>query len=161
VDDINKLRKNDLATFHEGVEILKCESAEDDRARLKYGTDQWTRPPSKDAARKLYAQVGEIEGYLQSAQNSDELVKAKLKGCESLLTLLGGTDQELEEFVPSSRRAVLTTKVGREVATLRACLDEVGRLESRRRRKIQAVREKAKADDISEFCIRDVQATWS
>jgi programmed cell death 6-interacting protein len=157
MDDINKLRNNDLATFYEGVEVLKCESAEDDRARLKYGTDQWTRPPSKEAACKLYAQVGEIEGYLQSAQSSDELVRAKLTSCEDLLTLLGGNDRELEEYVPSSRQAVLTAKVGREVGTLRACLDEIGRLESRRRRKIQTVREKAQADDISRFCVRHIQ----
>ena len=160
MDDINKLRNNDLATFYEGVEVLKCESTEDDRARLKYGTDQWTRPLSKDAACKLDAQIGEIEGYLQSAQNSDELVRAKLTGCENLLTLLGGTDRELEEYVPSSRRAVLTAKVGRDAGQLRACLEEIGRLESRRRRKIQAVREKAKSDDISGFSIRRTQATW-
>lgn len=37
----------------------------------------------------------------------------------------------------------------REVGKLRQCLNEVSRLESRRRRKIESLREKAKADDIS------------
>lgn len=37
----------------------------------------------------------------------------------------------------------------REVAKLRQCLNEISRLESRRRRKIESLREKAKADDIS------------
>jgi programmed cell death 6-interacting protein len=161
MDDIDKLKANDIATFSEGVEILKLELAEDDQARSKYGTDQWARPPSKDAASKLFAQIDEIEGYLKSAQSSDELVKEKIKGCGDLLKLLGGTDRELEEYVPSSRRAALTAKVEREAGTLRACLDEVGRLENRLRRKIQTVKEKAKADDISKSCTWYIQTRGS
>lgn len=51
--------------------------------------------------------------------------------------------------MPNSARATLAPKMGKEVAKLRQCLNEVSRSESRRRRKIESLREKAKADDIS------------
>ncbi|KAI9831456.1 MAG: hypothetical protein M1819_005055 [Sarea resinae] len=147
--DVSKLKDSDKATYFEGVEVLKDEADEDDRARMKYGTDRWTRLSSKEAAAKLHAQAAEIDGYLSSANNSDELVKGKLRDCEEVLRLLGGSDRDLEEFVPSSRRVALTPKVEREAAKLRSSLNEVARLESRRRRKIDALKEKAKADDIN------------
>lgn len=149
VDDVAKLRAADRSTYTAGVEFLKAEGAEDECARMKYGTDRWSRLPSQEAARKLYAQVDEIEGYLTSANGSDELVKGKLKEWENVLSVLAGSDSDLEEFVPSSRRATITPRMEREAGRLRACLNEVSRLENRRRRKIEALREKAKLDDIS------------
>lgn len=153
-DDISTLKANDRSTYVESVELLRSEALEDERARIKYGTDRWTRPTSEEAAKKLYAQVGEIDGYLKSANSSDELVKSKLKECEGLLRVLAGSDRDLEEFVPSSRRATMPPKVEREAGRLRACLNEVSKVESRRRRKIEVLREKAKLDDISELIVR-------
>lgn len=150
IHEISKLKANDAALYEEGVEFLKSEAAEDDRAKLKYGTDRWTRQPSHLAAEKLYAQVDEIDGYLKSAQTSDDLVKSKLKDCEDVLQVLSGTNRELEEYVPSSRKAAITLHVERVAADLRSALNEVSRLESRRKRIIQSLRDKAKADDISE-----------
>lgn len=157
IHEISKLKANDAALYEEGVELLKSEAGEDDRAKLKYGTDRWTRQPSHLAAEKLYAQVAEIDGYLKSAQNSDDLVKSKLKECESVLQVLSGTNRELEEYVPSSRKAAIPPYVERVAADLRNALNEISRLESRRKRIVQSLRDKAKADDISkgvchEFC---------
>lgn len=151
MEDIAKLKDTDRSTYTEGVEVLKAEAAEDERARMKYGTDRWTRPTSQEAAVKLYAQVGDIDGYLKSANSSDELVKSKLNDWESVLRVLSGSDRDLEEFVPSSRRATITPRMEKEAGRLRACLNEVSRLENRRRRKIEVLREKAKLDDISEY----------
>ncbi|KAI9872294.1 MAG: pH-response regulator protein palA/rim20 [Pleopsidium flavum] len=149
MDDIAKLKANDKSTYAEGIELLKSEAAEDERARKRYGTDRWTRPTSQEAAEKLYVQVGEIDGYLNSANSSDELVRGKLKDCEGVLRVLAGSDRDLEESVPSSRRATLTPRVEKETGRLRASLNEVNGLESRRRRKIQTLREKAASDDIN------------
>ena len=147
--EISKLKANDTAIFQEGIELLKSEAAEDDRAKLKYGTDRWSRQASQQAADKLYAKVTEIDGYLKSAASSDDLVKNKLKECEKVLAVLSGSDRDLEEFVPSSRRATMTPNVERAAYNLRNMLNEVSRLESRRRRQIEKVRDKAKKDDIS------------
>ena len=148
--ETEKLKASDVAMYHDGVDILRAEAAENDQAKLKFGTDRWTRQPSRQAAERLYAQVEEIGGYLKSASSSDELVKGKLKDCESILQILSGTDRDLEDYVPSSRRVTMPLKVEKDAARLRTVLNEVNRLESRRRRKTEVLREKAKADDISQ-----------
>jgi programmed cell death 6-interacting protein len=152
MEDTKKLKTSDLAVYQEGCDSLKSEAAEDEAARRKYGTDRWTRSTPQKAAPKLYAQIGEIDGYFKAAVNSDELVKKKLKENEYHIRLLNGPDHDLENFVPSGRRPAITGVVEREAGKLRGCFNEVSRLESRRRRKIEALRIKAKQDDISKYC---------
>ncbi|KAF2269248.1 BRO1-domain-containing protein [Lojkania enalia] len=149
MEDTKKLKKSDEAIYHEGCEILKSEAAEDEAARRKYGTDRWNRPTAEQAAPKLYAQIGEIDGYFKAAANSDNIVKTKLKENEYHIQLLNGPDHDLENFVPSGRRPAITGDVEREAGKLRGCFNEVSRLESRRRRKIETLRTKAKQDDIN------------
>ena len=149
------LRDNDAGMFKEGVEFLRSEAAEDDRAKMKHGTDRWTRPPSTRAGEKLYAQVNEIDGYLKSAASSDDLVKTKMKDCEKILQVLSGSDRDLEEYVPSSRRAAMPPSVERAAYDLRNNLNEVSRLESRRKKQIEKVREKAKFDDINQVILAE------
>jgi programmed cell death 6-interacting protein len=151
--EIETLKANDLATYEEGVGFLAAEASENDQAKSRYGTDRWTRAPSRQAAERLYIQASEIDSYFKSANSSDGLVKGKLKDCESVLTVLEGPDRGLEEYVPSSRRAVMPPKVEQEASKLRTILNEISRLENRRRRKAESLREKAKADDISESCL--------
>ena len=147
--ETSKLKANDTAIYQEGIDLLRSEAAEDDRAKLKHGTDRWSRQPSKQAAEKLYAQVSEIDGYLKSAASTDERVKKNLKDCEKVLTVLSGSDRDIEEYVPSSRRAVMPPDVQDAAGDLRSMLNEVSRLESRRRKHIEKLRDKAKHDDIS------------
>jgi len=149
MEDTKKLMYTDQAIYHEGVDILKSEASEDEGARRKYGTELWTRPAAEQAAPKLYAQINEIDGYFKAATNSDNIVKTKLKENEYFIQLLSGPDHELENYVPSGRRPAITGDVEREAGKLRGCFNEVSRLESRRRRKVEALRTKAKQDDIS------------
>ena len=147
--ETSKLKANDTAVYQEGVEVLQSEAAEDERAKLKHGTDRWNRQPSQQAAERLYAQVTEIDGYLKSASSSDDLVKGKLKECEDAVNVLSGNNRDIEEYVPSSRKATITPAVDRAAYNLRNTLNEVNRLESRRKKQIEKIREKAKLDDIS------------
>lgn len=149
LEDTAKVKANDQAVYREGVEILAAEKAEDDAARRKYGTDRWTREPSDQAASKVYTTLKEIDGYFTSAQSSDELIERKLRDSEAVFRVLTGTNRDLESYVPSSRRAVITAEVERASIRLRSCLNEVTRLENRRKRRIQALKDKAKLDDIS------------
>lgn len=151
--ETSKLKANDTSIYQEGVNLLRSEAAEDDRAKLKHGTDRWSRQSSQQAAEKLYAQVSEIDGYLKSAASSDDLVKGNLKECEDVLNVLSGSDRDIEEYVPSSRRAVMPPNVHYAAGELRSILNEVSRLESRRKKQIQKLREKAKQDDISKHSI--------
>ncbi|CAD6571544.1 MAG: pH-response regulator protein palA/rim20 [Alectoria sarmentosa] len=153
--ETSKLKTNDTTIYQEGVDLLRSEAAEDDRAKLKHGTDRWSRQPSQQAAEKLYAQVSEIDGYLKSAANSDELVKTKLKECEKVLNVLSGSDRDIEEYVPSSRRAAMPPSVQHAAGDLRSMLNEVSRLESRRKRQIEKLRDKAKRDDINQVILAE------
>jgi programmed cell death 6-interacting protein len=155
IAETERLKANDRNIYNEGVESLRSEAAEDDRARTKYGTERWSRPRAKDANPKLHAQIAEIDGYLNGAATSDETVYKKLRDTEDLIRVLGGTDRELEHFVPSSRRAVLTPAVDQASSKLRACLNDISRLESRRSRKIEALKAKVKADDINPDLLRE------
>lgn len=160
-DGLNRLRKsledtatvkaNDRAVYNEGVELLAAEKAEDDASRRKFGTDRWSRASSEEAAPKLYTTSREIEGYFTSAQSSDNLVEQKLKDSAAVFRVLTGTNRDLEMYVPSSRWAALPPEVEREVSRLRGCMSEVSRLESRRKRQAQALKDKARADDISKW----------
>ena len=149
MEDTDKLKANDQAIFNEGVGLLKQEKDEDEQARAKYGTDRWQREPSELAAQKLYSQSSELSGYLASAGNSDNLVRKKIKENEQILGVLTGSSRDLTHYVPSSSRAMITPALEREVARLRGCLNDVNRLETSRRRKIETLREKAKSDDIN------------
>lgn len=149
IKDTEKLKASNRNLYQEGVDLLRTEAGEDEAARRKFGTDRWPRAASKEALPKLYSQVNDIDGYLKQADNSDRMVQTRLRENETLIRLLGGTDRDLEDYVPSSRRATMTAKVEKEANVLRSTLNEVNRLESRRRKKVEALRTKAKEDDVN------------
>ncbi|KAI7354763.1 BRO1-domain-containing protein [Hortaea werneckii] len=155
IGDTEKLKASTRVLYQEGLDLLRTEAGEDEASRRKYGTDRWNRTPAKDGMPKLYKQVEDIQGYLQQADNSDQMVQERLRQNETLIRLLGGTNRDLEDFVPSSRRATMTAKVEREANQLRGCLNEVSRLEARRKRKVEQLRTKAKEDDVSSDLLRE------
>ena len=155
ISDTDKLKASNQVLYQEGIDLLRTEAGEDEAARRKFGTDRWVRPAGKDALPKLYNQVNDIDEYLKQAERSDQLVQNRLRDSESLIRLLGGTDRDLEDYVPSSRRATMTAKVEREANILRASLNEVSRLESRRRKKVESLRTKAKEDDVNPDLLRE------
>lgn len=150
VKNTEKLKENDRAIYYEGVEILRAEAADDENARRKYGTERWKRAGASEAAPKLYSQIHEIENYFKSAEQSDQIVLKKLKENEKRINLLCGTTDDLETFVPSSRRTERTEKVEKAIAGIRSRLYDVSRAEAQRQRKIDNIKLKAKHDDISE-----------
>ncbi|KAJ5683260.1 hypothetical protein N7462_006425 [Penicillium macrosclerotiorum] len=155
VEDTATVKSNDRFIYNEGVELLATEKAEDNAARRKYGTDRWSRQSSEAAAPKIYNTSKEINGYFTSAQSSDDLVERKLRDSEAVFRVLTGTNRDLESYVPSSRRAAIPPEVEQESIKLRSCLSEVSRMENRRRRRIQTLKDKARADDIHPALLRE------
>ncbi|PLB37277.1 putative pH signal transduction protein PalA [Aspergillus candidus] len=155
IEDTATVKANDKAVYNEGVELLAAEKAEDDASRRRYGTERWSRDSSESAAAKLYKTSGEIDGYFTSAQSSDNLVEQKLRDSEAVFRVLTGTNRDLEMYVPSSRRAAIPPEVEQESSRLRGCLSDVSRLESRRKRRAQALKDKARSDDISRALLRE------
>lgn len=148
-EDIARLKSNDSAMCQEALELLNEEAREDEQARLKYGTERWQRPSSREAAAKFIQKAEEYSNILKQAEGSDELVRNKFLEFEPTMRLLAGSKTALHQAVPSSQRTAMTPKMEREVERLRAGLNEVSRLESRRARKIEALKEKAAHDDIT------------
>ena len=155
LDDINRLRADDQQLLREGIQFLQSEASEDEAARRRYGTDRWTRPLSREAASSLYHQVTEVEGYFKAAQSSDETVQEKLRANEALIALLNGTDRDLEDFVPSSRRMKMSPAIERDSGRVRDCLNRISRLQTRRKQKIEGLQGKAQADDVSSDLIKE------
>ncbi|KAI5288166.1 pH-response regulator protein palA/rim20 [Ascosphaera aggregata] len=157
MQDTSRLKASDKAIFSEGANLLQVEKSEDDRLRLKYGTERWTRELSEVAGKKYHQQMKDIEGYLKSAQNSDDLVASKLQEVDPILRIMQGTNRDLEAHVPSKQKAIMTPAVQKESARLRNCLNEVSRLETRRKRRIQTIKEKASNDNIHPAILLEVQ----
>lgn len=149
--DIDKLRAADMAVFEEGREILQAEEEEDLRLQRKFGTDRWSRPDSRTEPTqgvKLWTQVAEAEGWFANSASSDGVVREKFYSIEPTLAILSGPDRGIMDFVPSSRRMEIPESLKPAINRLRSAYNEVTRLESRRRRKADALREKARNDDI-------------
>ncbi|KAL7623814.1 pH-response regulator protein palA/rim20 [Parahypoxylon ruwenzoriense] len=149
--DIDKLRAADLAIFEEGRDLLQAEEEEDTQLRRKYGTDRWARLESRSEptqGEKLWNQVKDAEGWFQNSASSDGVVRDKFYSIEPTLAVLAGSDRSLLDFVPSSRRTEIPESLKPAIGRLRSAYNNIARLEGRRRRKAEALREKARGDDI-------------
>ncbi|EEY19547.1 pH-response regulator protein palA/rim-20 [Verticillium alfalfae VaMs.102] len=155
--DIDKLRSADIAVFDEGKSMLAAEEEEDARRRAKFGTDRWTRPDSRSDPRgaQLWAQVAEIDGYFASSTSSDEVVRDKFGQTQDLLELLSAPDRVLMDYVPSSRRMDIAEPLKPVIGRLRGAYNDVLRLESRRRKKVEALRDKCRNDDIKPEILKE------
>ena len=155
--DIDKLRHGDIEIFEEGKAALASEEEEDQRLRLKHGTARWTRPDSHNDTQgaELRGVANEIEGYLASSISSDNVVREKFEGIRDLLLVLGGSDRALMDYVPSSRRPESSEEMKVAVGKLRSAYSDVLRLESRRRKKVESLRENARRDDIKPDILKE------
>ncbi|KAL1893891.1 pH-response regulator protein palA/rim20 [Ceratocystis pirilliformis] len=154
--DIDKLVAADLKTFEEGKQILMREEEEDKRMRNTY-RDMWTRPGSREdeQGKKLWTQMGEIDNYFKISLPSDKLVRSKYAMIKPQLQLLSGSDRALLDYVPSSRRTDVPEGLRTVLARLRSTYNDVQRLQSRRRKKIDMIREKARSDNVRSAISRE------
>lgn len=157
IADIDKLRAADREVYDEGLEVLAAEEEEDGRLRAKYGTDRWARARSAEDPQgaRLREQAAEIEGYFATSANSDGLVREKFADAKETLALLAGPERGLMAYVPSSTQASVPENLKTAIGRLRGAYNDVLRLESRRRRRVEALREKCAADDIRPDIMRE------
>ncbi|KAM0193014.1 hypothetical protein ACHAPI_007963 [Fusarium lateritium] len=155
--DIDKLRLGDMAIFEEGKSALASEEEEDQRLRMRYGTDRWSRPESKQdpQGQKLWQHASEIESYFQSSVSSDAVVREKFGAIQDLLAILSGPDRDLMDSVPSSRRVDIPETLKPVIGRLRGAYNDVLRLESRRRKKVESLRENTRRDDIKPDILKE------
>lgn len=155
--DIDKLRAADLAIFEEGVTALGAEFDEDQQLRAKYGTDRWSRPDGKadPHGAKLWNHVTEIESYFESSSSSDGVVREKYAANEELLRILSGPDRGIQSYVPSGAQLDMSDELRTSVGKLRSAYSDAIRLESKRRRKVESLKESGKRDDIKPDILKE------
>ena len=155
--DVEKMRAADLAIFEEGQASLAAEEEEDQRLRMRYGTDRWTRSDSRSDPRgqALWKSVGDIDGYFVNSVDSDGIVREKFENVVDVLRVLAGSDRELMDYVPSSRNTELSQEVKAAVGRLRSAYSDVLRLESRRRKKVESLRDSARRDDVKPDILKE------
>ncbi|EEU44046.1 uncharacterized protein NECHADRAFT_98498 [Fusarium vanettenii 77-13-4] len=155
--DIDKLRSGDLAIFEEGKRALASEEEEDQRLRMRFGTDRWMRPESRQDPQgsQLWQHAAEIEGYFETSGSSDAMVRDKFAAIQDLLAMLSGSDRDLMDSVPSSRRVDIPETLKPVIGRLRGAYNDVLRLESRRRKKVENLRENARRDDIKPDILKE------
>lgn len=155
--DIDKLRSNDWAIFEEGKAALAAEKDEDEQLRRKYGTSRWRRPESQadPNGSKFWAAIGEIEGYFQNSSISDDAVREKFMTNKDLLEVLSGSNQSLMNYVPASAPVETSGDLKASVGRLRSVYNDILRLESRRRKKVESLREAARRDDIKPDILKE------
>ncbi|VBB80955.1 Putative pH-response regulator protein [Podospora comata] len=151
--DVEKLCAGDKAVFEEGKALLAAEEEEDHALRLKYGTQRWARPesradPSHDGGAKLWNQAGDIDGYFASSTSSDAVVREKFAAVKVTLAILAGPDRGMMDYIPNSRRTEIPELLKPAIGRLRGVYNDVLRLESRRRKRIESLRARSRADDI-------------
>ncbi|KAK3938839.1 pH-response regulator protein palA/prr-1 [Diplogelasinospora grovesii] len=151
--DIDKLCASDRAVFEEGKALLAAEEEEDMKLRLKHGTQRWARPesradPTPNGGAKLWNQAAEIDGYFASSTSSDGVVREKYAAVKDTLAILAGPDRGIMDFIPNSRRTEIPESLKPALGRLRGAYNDVLRLESRRRKRVEALKAKSRADDI-------------
>ncbi|KAK4172330.1 putative pH-response regulator protein [Triangularia setosa] len=151
--DVEKLCASDKAVFEEGKALLATEEEEDHGLRLKYGSQRWSRPesradPSHDGGAKLWNQAGDIDGYFASSTSSDAVVREKFAAVKETLAILAGPDRGMMDYIPNSRKTEIPELLKPAIGRLRGVYNDVLRLESRRRKRIESLRTRSRADDI-------------
>lgn len=74
------------------LEILAREESEDTAFRSQYGTDRWTRQPSRSANSHLRERADNLGAIIAAAGKSDALVRAKFGEHELQIGILGSSE---------------------------------------------------------------------
>ena len=151
--DIDKLCASDRAIFEEGKALLAAEEDEDRSFRLKHGTQRWSRPesraePSHEGGARLWNQAAEIDGYFASSTSSDAVVREKFTAVKDTLAILAGPDRGLMDYIPNSRKTEIPELLKPAIGKLRIVYNDVLRLESRRRKRVESLKARSRADDV-------------
>ncbi|KAK9323531.1 BRO1-like domain-containing protein [Lipomyces orientalis] len=156
IEDVRDLSAVDSTIYVAAADVLRSERQEDEDLRARHGTNQWHRAPSVEAGAELYAQLDKLGGIIKVAADSDEVVRAKFREHESTFRLLSGDLRDIEEFLPKSADAArIDPELELRSSELRQKMNEVSKVEYRRRKFVEDVKEKAKNDDVSDLILQE------
>ncbi|KAK9466795.1 BRO1-like domain-containing protein [Lipomyces arxii] len=159
VADVRELAGIGQAVYDAVVDLLDTERREDDDMRARVGTDRWRRLPSAEAAAQLYERLRALGGVIRQAGESDEIVRAKFREYDSTFRLLSADVSEIERQLPA---ADVSTSTGPDhdmletrTAELSEKMSDVSKVEYRRRKLVEDVKELARTDDVTELVLQE------
>ncbi|KAK9239551.1 BRO1-like domain-containing protein [Lipomyces kononenkoae] len=156
IEDVRNLSAVDSAIYSAAAEDLHSERKEDDDLRARHGTNSWRRATSLEAGSELYQQLDKLGGLIKAAADSDEVVRQKFREHESTLRLLSKDLKDIEDFLPKDSVAMsIDPDLEHRSSELRQKMNEVSKIEYRRRKFAEDVKEKAKNDDVSEVILQE------
>lgn len=136
LNDIQKLFRESIHLLEEGKEILGYEEEEDTMMRNRQGTDRWVRAPSREAGQNLWKAAETIQGYLESSEASDKLVRSKFHKIENSLDILCEGPKRLEAYIPNSTVVHVDPYLEYTVQELREALLQTRGIEDQRQKYI-------------------------
>ncbi|KAK9455841.1 BRO1-like domain-containing protein [Dipodascopsis uninucleata] len=155
IEDLRNLASIDSAIYVTAADILNEERKEDDVLRERYGTNSWKRPNSKEAGVELYSQLQTYGNLIKTAADNDELIRSKFRDNQNALNLLSQDLSLIEQYLPNSEAVRLNPELERRSSTVREKLNEISRIEHRRRKFCEDLRAKTREDNISELILQE------
>ncbi|KAK9366911.1 BRO1-like domain-containing protein [Lipomyces kononenkoae] len=155
IEDVRNLSAVDSAIYSAAAEVLQSERKEDDDLRARHGTNSWRRATSLEVGVEHYQQLDKLGGIIKAAADSDEVVRQKFRENEITFRLLSKDLKEIEDYLPKDAVTSIDPDLERRSSELRLKMNEVSKLEYRRRKFVDDVKEKAQNDDVSELILQE------
>ncbi|KAK9478552.1 BRO1-like domain-containing protein [Lipomyces japonicus] len=155
IDDVRRLASSHGSIYLEAAGILEQEREEDDELRMRHGTDRWKRPTSKEVGAQLYANLQSYSNIIKSATESDEIVRAKFRDNERTFDLISQDLTVVERYLPSSEVSQLDPALQLHAVQVRERLNEISKVEYRRKLFVEELLHKAKEDDVTDTVLKE------
>ncbi|GAA5906375.1 hypothetical protein JCM6882_002712 [Rhodosporidiobolus microsporus] len=163
--DVRRVAGVNQKMLQESLDLLSSESALNAQHLAAHGPTRWTRPSSDEVARPLRERAEQLSGLLESAGESDQVVRRKFGEWEEAVRALSGGEAALKPLIPappappptSTALPPPSTDEIARVRTLRSLLESLSDLRASRRRVVEAAQTAVGQADVREGVLREAE----
>lgn len=130
--DIEAMGNESSRLLEEASESLMIDEKEDTFMRSKYGTDRWTREPSRVAAQDLWNIRDELDQYLNMGRKGDGSIRSSFSCVEERLMTLESGQAMLEQRIPQAVAVKWGADLEKAIADLRQALQRARGMDRQR-----------------------------
>ncbi|KAM0750990.1 BRO1-domain-containing protein [Meredithblackwellia eburnea MCA 4105] len=156
MSDVRRVARVAQEILDETHAILEDEEEGDREKREKFGTDRWTRPASGAVNAPYRERVDNLAGTLSMAMESDKVVRTKFSEWEEPITVLSGSERDIESSIPSHLTPSLNSTESSTLTDLRRALQVLEDLKAVRRHTVEAAQVTIDGDDVRDEVMRRV-----
>lgn len=161
MQDALSVASTDRKVLDDVTSLLDAEEQEDAQLRAHFGSDRWSRPTSESLNSQLRTKIAKFKSTLDTAGDSDQVVRKKFADWEGTLLIMEGDERALEAAIPSSsRRAssydeiVSPSSQTALVRQLRHMLEDLDDIIAARKRTVDDAKRTMQTDDIRPLVLR-------